>query len=126
MLKISITLVTCHPNYEPVTSCLSSKPVILSYNLLIPKESLHSHSNLKMNESPITTNYYGCGDVFGYGSGFVAGAAIGGFITTSLFSSGVVITLITLLAGHIAGSLLVADTVHQRQTREIISRVNKT
>ena len=77
-----------------------------------------------MNESPLTKNYYGCGDVFGYGIGFVAGAAIAGFITTStsLFISGVVIALITLLSAHIAGSLLVAYKVHRHQTEEIISQ----
>jgi len=81
-----------------------------------------------------------CGDVFGYGSGFALGAAIGGFIGTSAFAfgsgdsgssisaggggGGVVLALL-LLAGHVGGSLRVADSVYRRQKEEVVSRVNK-
>ena len=85
-----------------------------------------------------------CGDVFGYGSGFALGAAIGGFIGTSAFAfgsgdsgssisagggggggSGGVVLALLLLAGHVGGSLRVADSVYRRQKEEVVSRVNK-
>ena len=81
-----------------------------------------------------------CGDVFGYGSGFALGAAIGGFIGTSAFAfgsgdsgssisagggGGSVVLALLLLAGHVGGSLRVADSVYRRQKEEVVSRVNK-
>ena len=70
---------------------------------------------------------FGCGDVFGYGSGFALGAAIGGFVGTSAFGledSNAVVALL-VLAGHVGGSLRVADTVYRRQKEDMVSRVNK-
>ena len=71
------------------------------------------------------------GDVFGYGSGFAVGAAIGGFVgsralTLALGSadSGTVLALL-LLAGHVGGSLRVARTLYRRQTEHVVLRVKK-
>ena len=65
------------------------------------------------------------GDVLGYGSGFAVGSAIGGFIGTIAHGSGGMALALLIFAGHVGGSLRVADTVYQRQKEDIVSRMDK-
>ena len=67
----------------------------------------------------------GWGDVPGYGGGFVAGAAFGGVVGTAAFGSGATVVALIILAGHVGGSLRVADAVYRRQKEDMVSVVNK-
>ena len=86
-------------------------------------KNLQSLALVRMRGTPQIEE--GWGDVSGYGNGFAAGAMFGGIVGTAAFGSGATVLALVLLAGHVGGSLRVADAVYRQQKEDMVSVVNK-